>query len=150
MKRLTALLVILLVLSSGPGYAQPMLMARSTLDAEVTMESLQQALEAYGYTIAHIQRCDGGLADFDYQTDYYRVVFFGKIEEVRNLSSKYPELIPYLPLKIAVFAEGAETILSSFNPVDLAEYFDDPALKFQLVRWYNDINAIFNDLRLAK
>ena len=95
MKRLTALLVILLVLSSGPGYAQPMLMARSTLDAEVTMESLQQALEAYGYTIAHIQRCDGGLADFDYQTDYYRVVFFGKIEEVRNLSIKYPELIPY-------------------------------------------------------
>lgn len=150
MRSLKYVLLFLVVLYSGPNLALPMMMARSMHNAEITMESLQEALEAYGYTIAHVQRCDGGLADFDYKTDYYRVVFFGKIEEVRKLSSQYPELIPYLPLKIAVFAEGNETVLSTFNPVDLSEYFDDPALNTQFLRWYNDISAIFNDLRLAR
>ena len=150
MRTLRVALLFLAIGYSGSSLALPMMMARSMQSAEITMETLQQALVDYGYTIAHEQRCDGGLSDFDYKTDYYRVVFFGKIEEVRKLSSKYPELIPYLPLKIAVFAEGEETVLSAFNPVDLSEYFDAPELNVQFMRWYNDINAIFNDIRLAK
>ena len=150
MRTLRVALLFLAVVYSGSSLALPMMMARSTQSAEITMETLQQALVDYDYTIAHEQRCDGGLSDFDYKTDYYRVVFFGKIEEVRKLSSKYPELIPYLSLKIAVFAEGEETVLSAFNPVDLSEYFYAPELNVQFMRWYNDINAIFNDIRLAK
>lgn len=144
------LLLILLLTLSGLTQALPMLMARSAQASEDAMDVLQETLEKYGYTIAHVQRCDGGLAEFDYKTDFYRVVFFGRIEEVRSLTSKYPELVPFLPLKIAVFAEGKETILTAFNPVDLSVFFADPIVHEQLLKWATDINAIFNEVQLAQ
>ena len=127
--------------------AQQMLMARSTQHFEVAMEVLQDAIRDYGYTVAHVQKCDGGMAEFDYKTDFYRVVFFGKIDEVRYLSEKYPEIVPYLPLKIALFAEKNETVFSAMNPMDLTEYFTDPQVKTQLMRWSNDIRSILHDVR---
>jgi superfamily II DNA helicase RecQ len=78
-------------------HAGTLLMARSTEQAEVSMSVLQDALKSYDYTIAHVQKCDGGMEEFDYKTDYYRVVFFGKIEEVRPIIDKHPEMAAYLP-----------------------------------------------------
>ena len=151
MKNYLGLLIIFMTLLFSVSIsAMPMLMARSTQPAEIVMDGLQKALQDYGYSIANVQRCDGGLSDFDYKTDYYRVVFFGKIEEVRPLTEKYPELIPYLPLRILVFAENEETVLSTFNPMDLAQYFDDPSLTIQFMRWHSDMSAILNELRIAK
>ena len=113
------------------------------------MGVLLQTLEEYGYAVAHVQRCDGGMADFGYKSDLYRVVFFGKIDEVRYLSDKYPQVIPYLPLKILLFAEKDETVLVALNPLELAKWFAAEELHSQMQRWHSDIRAILLEMRAA-
>jgi uncharacterized protein (DUF302 family) len=87
------------------------------------MLTLQGAIELQGYTLSRVQRVDIGLTASGFATDMYRVVFLGKIEEVRELTEQYPELIPYLPLKIAVFAEGNETLLVTYDPVEFSRMY---------------------------
>ena len=139
---------LLLVPQLSP--AENLLMVRVQMPFEYAMDEVQTLLQEYEYTVAHTQRCDGGLTDFGYKTDYYRVVFFGKIHEVRELSEQYPEIVPFLPLKLLLFAENKETILVALNPDTLSGYFHDPDLKIQLQRWRNDIVSIFNEMRNKK
>ncbi len=127
-----------------------LLMARSAEQAEVSMSVLQDALKSYGYTIAHVQKCDGGMEEFDYKTDYYRVVFFGKIDEVRPIIDKHPEMAAYLPLKITVFAENQESVLVALDPLQLTTFFNDAELSVQFVRWHNDLRAILDEVRTFK
>ena len=144
---LNCLLLALVLLFSANATADTLMMVRSQMPFEYAMDEVQKLLEEYEYAVAHTQRCDGGLTDFGYKTDYYRVIFFGKIEEIRALSDQYPEIVPFLPLKLLVFAEKDETVVVAFNPDTLSSYFDDPSLKIQFKRWQNDIDAIFNELR---
>ena len=135
---------------AGPLAAQETtLLMRTGHPFETSMDILQQTLAEYGYKVAHVQRCDGGLADFGYQSDRYRVVFFGKVAEVRALSEAYPELVPYLPLKILLFAEKDETVAVALNPLELAQYFPAPRLQVQFRRWHSDLSAILEELRQA-
>lgn len=76
-------------------------------------------------------------------------MFFGKINEVRILSERYPELIPYLPLKILLFAEDDETVLGALNPLELAEFFERGDLQVQFKRWHSDISAILQEVRAS-
>jgi uncharacterized protein (DUF302 family) len=138
---------LLWVLSSTSLYAEGLALIRTHAKPENVMLSLQETLRGYGYKIAHIQKCDGGLQGMGYKTGYYKVVFFGKPEEVRKLTKKYPQLIPYLPLKIAIFAEKNDTLLTAVNPVGLSDFFADEEVKTQLIRWRNDIKAIFSEVR---
>jgi uncharacterized protein (DUF302 family) len=131
-------------------HAGTLLMARSTEQAEVSMSVLQDALKGYDYTIAHVQKCDGGMEEFDYKTDYYRVVFFGKIEEVRPIIDKHPEMAAYLPLKITVFAENKESVVVTVDPLQLSAFFNDAELNIQFVRWHNDLRAILDEVRNFK
>ena len=112
-----------------------------------TMLALQQTIGEYGYTVSRVQRVDIGLTSSGFATDKYRIVFFGKPEEVRHLSNRYPQLIPYLPLKITLFAEQEETLLTTFDPVLLTTIAADEAFRHQAMRWRNDIIAIFDELR---
>jgi uncharacterized protein (DUF302 family) len=134
-------------LIAGQAAAQPTLTARTALNFEQAMGALTQTLGEYGYTVAHVQRCDGGMSDFGYKSDFYRVVFFGKIDEVRSLSKKHPELVPYLPLKMLLFAEKDETVLVVLNPLDLVRHFESDELRVQFQRWHSDIRAILNEMR---
>jgi len=93
-----------------------------------------------------VQRVDIGLTTFGYQTDKYRVVFFGKPEELRRMASEYPQLVPYLPLKIAIFAEGEETLLVASSPRQLLES-DQPALNAVLETWTTDLYSVFDTMR---
>jgi hypothetical protein len=74
-------------------------------------------------------------------------VFFGKIDEVRMISERYPELVSYLPLKIAVIAEKDETLLAVLNPEALAPFFPDEELQIQFGRWNSDLLSILKDVR---
>ena len=127
--------------------ADDMIMGRVPLRAEIVIEYVTSSIEEHGYSIAHIQLCDGGMADFGYKSDLYRVVFFGKIDEVRAISGQYPELVSYLPLKMAVIAEKDETLLAILDPEALGPFFADEAVRIQLGRWKNDIASIFDDIR---
>ena len=146
---LRGLLAALAMLMTSVATADSMLMGRVPLRAEIVLEYVKTSIEEHGYAIAHIQLCDGGMKDFGYESDFYRVVFFGKIDEVRMISERYPELVSYLPLKIAVIAEKDETLLTVLNPEALAPYFDDATLQIQLGRWHSDLVSIFEDVRRA-
>ena len=138
---------ILLCIASLPILAENIFTVRSAMNFEQSMTAVKASIEAHGYSVAHVQRCDGGLHKFDYATDPYRVIFFGKFDEVRQLSSRYPTLIPFLPLKMAVFAEGDETIISVINLAALAQFYDDSDLRIQFKRWENDLRSILSDMQ---
>ncbi len=135
---------------SGTVAADEMLMLRLNMKADLAVEYLKTAVEEHGYSVAHIQLCDGGMKDFGYKSDTYRVVFFGKIEEVRQISETHPEFVAYVPLKMTVVAEGDEAVMSIVNPQTFNQYYrGDEQMRIQFARWYNDIRSIFVDMGKA-
>jgi uncharacterized protein (DUF302 family) len=141
-----ACMIVLAVTLHGAAQAENMLMSRVPLAADIVLAYAQSSIEEHGYSIAHIQTCDDGLGDFGYKSDFYRVLFFGKAAEVRQISAEYPELVSYLPLKLAIIAERDETLLSILNPEALAPFFADQAVQIQLGRWHNDLVSILDDV----
>ncbi len=147
MNQVKYLLLVLVLLFALPARAENMLMVRVHDSFEETMIQLKETLNDYGYRIAHIQKCDGGLTGFGYKTDLYKSVFFGKFKEMRWLTREHPEIIPYVPLKIAVIKEKDTVLLAAINPTTLESLFPDPELRIQFERWESDIRAIFEELR---
>jgi uncharacterized protein (DUF302 family) len=75
------------------------------------------------------------------------VVYFGKLDEVRKVTAEHPELIPFLPLSITIFAEGDQAILVASHPQTLRKFFPDPDLKPVFDHWEKDIEAIMDEVR---
>jgi uncharacterized protein (DUF302 family) len=149
MKTYARLLALLLLLSTTGASAvqESLLMMRSTQSFPETMLALQKRLGEYGYTISRVQRVDIGLTSSGFQTDKYRIVFYGKPNEIRELSKKHPQLIPYLPLKLTLFAEQDETLLVALDPTMLRDVVDDEEFHYTLQRWKNDILSIMDEIR---
>jgi len=150
MIKMLHLRILVLLLTLGcitPAIAQNVLTVRSAQDFENSMTALKASIETHGYTVSHVQRCDRGLTGLGYETDRYRVVFFGKLDEVRQLSAAHPDLIPFLPLKIVVFAEGDTTLVSALNPTALGAFYRNAELDIQFRRWENDLKSILGDLQ---
>ena len=131
-------------------YAADLIMARSHLKFPEAMLALQTSITEHGYRIARVQRIDVGLTGMGYQTDKYRVVFVGKTDEIRYLVDKYPVLIPYMPPKVSIFAEGDDTIIVTANPQTYADMIDDPKDKVIFQRWESDIYSVFDDYMNAE
>lgn len=148
MKRTLLLILALSGLLSSPFLSAMdsggLMMIRSSQSFPETMSVLQEAIKKHGYTVSRVQRVDIGLSARGFKTDKYRVVFFGKADEIQNLSQRHPELIPYIPQKIAIFAEGEETILATSNPMVLNDLFHDSQLKDTFQRWFKDTTTILN------
>ena len=140
-------LALALFANLAVGAEERLLMMRSTQSFPETMLALQKTLGEYGYTVSRVQRVDIGLTSSGFQTDKYRIVFFGKPEEIRSLTKAHPELIPYLPLKMTIFAEQDETLLVALDPTALHEVVPTEEFRYRLQRWKNDILAIMDELR---
>lgn len=134
------------LLVPAPGHADELLMLRVDRPFPEAMNMLQESIRSHGYSISRVQRVDVGLTSSGFKTAEYRVVFFGKPDEIRTLPEKYPELAAYLPLNIVIFAEGDDTLVLTTNPVNLEAFFKDPGLHDQFGRWAQDIRAILDDL----
>jgi len=130
--------------------AEEMIMIRSVLPFPEAMLALQQSIAAHGYTVSRVQRIDIGLTGMGYKTDKYRVVFAGKIDEIRELTALSPELTPYLPPKVSIFAEGEQTILVTINPKIYAEIAGDAIDPVIFDRWESDLRSIFYDVSTAR
>ena len=141
---------VLLLLAAAPGRADGLLMARSQQMFPEAMTTLQSAISARGYKITRLQEVNENLARRDFKSDMYRVVFFGKYEEIKALTAQVPELIPFLPLNITIFAEGNQTILVSAHPRELEIFFPDPRLKPVFERWEKDLSEIMDEVREAR
>ncbi len=141
---LTLLLSLTVFATDAPAVepAQELLMVRVNNTFSYTMSALQNAVVKQGYQLIRVQRVDIGLTKSGYKTAEYRIVFFGKIKEIRDLSRKYPTLIPFLPLKIVIYAEGDETILLATNPAKLGSFYPDKSLASYFSRWERDFRAI--------
>ena len=128
-------------------YAQDLLISRSKQEFPEAMANLQNAITKKGYKISRVQRIDEGLKKLGYQTDKYRVVFFGKAKEINDLSNRFPNLLPYLPLNIAIFAENDDTLATTFNPQMLKSYYPEAELIPVFDRWEKDLHDILEDFR---
>ncbi len=150
MKRL--LLIILLLVSSHANalVTDQLMMVRSSQSFPETMATLQEAIAQQGYKLSRVQRVDIGLTRSGYQTDKYRIVFFGKTDEVHQLTKQHPDLVPYLPLKIAIFAEGDETLLITANPLAFAKMYPQKDLQRMFQRWYKDVKHILEVVQNAE
>jgi uncharacterized protein (DUF302 family) len=130
--------------------AEEMIMVRSVLPFPEAMLALQESIAAHGYTVSRVQRIDIGLTGMGYKTDKYRVVFAGKIDEIRTLTAMSPELTPYLPPKVSIFAEGEQTVLVTINPRIYAEIAGDAIDPVIFDRWESDLRSIFYDVSIAR
>ncbi len=144
------LLAWLLVGVPLPAGAEEIIMTRSSQPFPETMLVLQESIRAHGYTVSRVQRIDIGLTGMGYKTDKYRIVFAGKIDEIRMLTEKAPQLIPYLPPKISIFAEGEQTILVTINPDIYAGIAGDAIDPVFFQRWASDLRSIFHDVSVAE
>lgn len=124
--------------------ADELLMVRAERPFTDAIGDLQIAIQDHGYRVARIQRVDVGLASGGYTTAEYRLVFFGKPEEMREIEDRYPELLPYLPLKIVIFAEGDSTLALAYNPAVLQTFFKIDPLQTRFRRWETDIRSILD------
>ena len=145
-----SLFAALLLLVAPLLAAQDMYMVRSQMSFPEAMAVLQETIQGNGYKVSRVQRVDIGLTTFGFETDKYRVVFFGDYDEVHELVDQYPELVPYIPLKIAIFAEGDETILLSSSFKHLRPFYGSASLNRKFDRWEADIEKILEQVRVAQ
>lgn len=139
-------LVVLALVVVNVAKADGLLMVRLEKPFPEAMTLLQSAISSRGYTITRLQQVNENLERRDFKSDMYRVVYFGKLEEIRHVSAQQPDLIPFLPLNITIFAEGDQAILVSSHPQTLRTFFPNPALKPVFDRWERDVVAIMDEL----
>jgi len=147
MKHFVRLIAFALLLGASATRADELLIVRSAQNFEEAMSTLQASISGNGYKVGKVQRVDVGLQAKGYKTDRYRVVFYAKPGELEALAQKYPTLIPYLPLNVAIFAEGGQTILTSARPGVLKEFFPQPELQPIFDRWEKDLIEILDEVR---
>ena len=126
---------------------EPLIMVRSAKPFSATLEQLTTAINFNEYKISRIQRVDVGLTKSGYKTKQYRVVFYGKPSEIDQLAEKYPDLIPFLPLKIVIFAEGENTIMLALNPHELRKLVPQKELFPYYKGWESDVRSILAEAR---
>jgi len=147
---LTCTAILPLVFGPVSVHADELLMARSPLAFPEAMAALQTAIKARGYTVGHVQRVDVGLSVGGFKSAEYRVVFFAKPEEIAALPARLPELTAFLPLKIAIFAEGDTTLLTTNSPLTLRQFFPRAGLDAVFERWHADVIVILDTVRHAE
>ena len=126
-----------------------MLLVRADHKFEDTLDIVKDVLHKNGFEVAHVQRCDGGLKHMGYNTDKYRIVFFGRLEEVREISKTHSELIPFLPFKLLVYAEGNQSIISIMNPENLKGTLKDKAFNRKLEEWKDEFVKILEQTKAS-
>lgn len=149
-RRHAFLMALLVWLFSMPAPAEEILMARSLQPFPEAMLALQESIRDHGYTVSRVQRVDIGLTGMGYKTDKYRIVFLGKIDEIRVIAEKAPRMIPYLPLKISIFAEDGQTVLITSNPRLYVGIAGDAVDHAVFERWESDLRSIFHDVSLSE
>jgi uncharacterized protein (DUF302 family) len=137
------LVVLLAILSCKPLSAdQGFLQASCTLPYPEAMALLQESIVKRGYAVSRVQHVDKGLRQSGYQTGRYRVVFFGRPEQMTWVREHYPALMPYLPLKITLYEAEGYVGASALQPAALSPYFDEQQVQRLLDGWQEDMMAI--------
>src|SRR3569832_1311071 len=105
MQKMGVAVLALLALGS-PALAEDLIMARVNAPFPEAMTLLQSAISSRGYTITRLQQVNENLARREFKSDMYRVVYFSKQEEVRQVTAAQPEQKPNQPQNNTKNAEG--------------------------------------------
>ncbi|MCW8901253.1 MAG: hypothetical protein OQK75_09115 [Gammaproteobacteria bacterium] len=143
------LLSICLFFVAATSHAENLIMTRTKQSFPEAMLKLQETIHEAGYKVSRVQRIDIGLTSSGFATDKYRIVFFSTEEEINLMSKQYPHLVPYMPWKIAIFAEEQDTLLVTSNPMSFSNK-NFPGADEHLSRWKTDIEKIFDILRKSE
>ena len=143
---LLGLILLILCLPAQAIITGELIMIRSDKPFAQAMHALEVSIKKQGYTLSRVQRVDTGLALSGYSTDKYRIVFFGKTEQMKTLTKTHSELIPYLPLKIAIFAEADETLLVTSDPSAFTDLYPHSNLRDVFKQWHEDIISIMKNV----
>ncbi|HEC26194.1 MAG TPA: DUF302 domain-containing protein [Gammaproteobacteria bacterium] len=127
--------------------ADDLIMRRVSMSFPEAMSTLQSAIAKEGFKVTRVQRVDVGLTASGYKTAEYRIVFFMNEKTVHDIVKRQPELIPFLPLKITIFAEGDETILVTLNPAKLNEFFPEIKMNKEFSEWEAAVNRILDKVQ---
>ena len=130
-------------------HAENLIMARTNQTFPEAMLKLQETISEVGYTVSRVQRIDIGLTSSGFATDKYRIVFFSTEKEIDEISKNYPHLIPYMPWKIAIFAEEQNTLLVTANPMSFSSEKYPGADKY-LSKLKSNIEIILDILRKSE
>ena len=141
------LLLLLLTLFSASLQANDLLMVRSQLPFSHAEAVLKAEIEARGYVISQAESVDIDLVAMGVSDSAYRVIQYGKPDEVKMLTARHPELIPFLPLQIVMFAEWSETLFVTFSPAFYARIAPQGELADLYARWGQDLGEILNTMR---
>lgn len=145
-----SLLGLLLVIFYLPAQAMitgELIMLRSDKPFPDALQVLQDAIKQQGYTVSRVHQVDTGLTSSGYKTDNYRVVFFGKPEEIKALTKAYPDLVPFLPLKISIYSEAKETLVVTSDPAVFMDMYPNPRLHEVFKQWHEDLIKIMQNMQ---
>lgn len=147
---ITKILVsISLLLVIATSHAENLTMTRTKQTFPEAMLKLQETIHDLGYTVSRVQRIDIGLTTSGFATDKYRIVFFSTAKEIDLISKEYPHLLPYVPWKIAIFAEEQDTILVTANPMSFSDK-KYPGADKHLSKWASDIDKMMDIMRKSE
>ncbi len=127
--------------------ASNLMMARSKLPFSEAEAELKAQIEAHGYTVSSTKRIDIDLVAIGMSEGAYRVIQFGKPAEIEKLTRLYPEMIPFLPLQIVIFAEWEETLFVTLSPNFYAQIASKSELIPIYTHWAQDLGSILNMMR---
>lgn len=141
--------VLLLLLCSAPLLASNLMMVRSTLPFPQAQHRLEEAIRAQGYEISQDQRVDISLSVAGFTADDHRALSYGKPKQIKQLSDRYPELMPFLPPQVVIFSERNSSLLVAVNPLYLKQYFPQQELAEIFEQWSSDLERILEAVRDA-
>ena len=143
-----ALLLSLALLSSTAFSAENgLLIERVNAKFSYAWLALSKSIKAHKYKSAYLQRCDFALNERHYKSDKYRILFYGNYDEMKPLSHKYPELVPYFPLKVTVMEEGKHTLMIATPPLTLMPLVETNEERMMILRWNEDMKSIFKQVK---
>lgn len=146
-KKLAFIGLVGCILFSLPAQANNLMMARSKLPFSEAETQLKAQIEAHGYTVSSTKRIDIDLVAIGMSEGAYRVIQFGRPAEIEKLTRMYPEMIPFLPLQIVIFAEWEETLFVTLSPSFYAQIASQSDLIPIYTRWAQDLGSILNMMR---
>jgi len=141
---ISRILVIILMILPLTAQSEDLIMRRIAMGFPEAMNALQASIVKQDYRVSRVQRVDIGLTSSGYDTAEYRIVFFIRPDQLDMIETKHPHMIPFMPLKITIFAEGDDTILVTLNPLKLNEFFPDEGLGEQYAAWEKDIIEVLD------
>ena len=144
--RVLALWILIFASTVSAGHDE-LLIERVNAKFSYTWLALDKTIKANGYKAAYLQRCDFALNERHYKSDKYRILFFGQYDEMKAMSKKYPEIAPFIPLKVTVMEEGKHTLIITTPPITLLPLVKTDEDRMQIFRWNEDVKSILKQVK---